>query len=105
VALAHQLCRLDALPGEVGGHPDVGDDHLWVGRDGTLDQFVIVGSDADDVEVVLEVEEGLDALAHDEVVVGQEHRDRHRSPPESLCQISHEFLTQGMVRAPESRWC
>ena len=42
---------------------------------GAVDQLVVVRGDAHDLEVGLEAEQGPHALAHDEVVVGEEHGD------------------------------
>ena len=53
VALAHLLGRLDALVLEGGRHADVGDDDLGLGLGGAGDQLVVVGGDADDLEVGL----------------------------------------------------
>ena len=77
--LAHLLGRVDALAVERRGHPDVGDEDLGLERGGPLHHLVVVGGDPDDPEVLVPLDEGPDALADDEVVVGQEHRDRARS--------------------------
>ena len=45
-------------------------------RGGTLHHLVVVGGDADDPEVLVTLDECPDTLADDEIVVGQEHRDR-----------------------------
>jgi len=83
--LADHLGRLDALPGEARRHPDVGDDDLWLVGLGARDQLVVVGGLADDVDVVLELQERLDTLADDQIVVGEKHRDRHSSPCRRVC--------------------
>ena len=62
-------------PLEGGRHADVGDHHLGVGLGGAVDELVVVGGDAHDLDVGLEAEQGTHALAHDQVVVGQEHGD------------------------------
>ncbi len=78
VTLAQLPGRLDALPLERGGHADVGDDDL--GGEGVCarHELVVVGRDADHLEVRLALEQRLDALSHDEVVVGEEDRDLPR---------------------------
>ena len=58
-----------------GRHADVGDHHLRLGLVGARDQLVVVGGDADDLDVGLDREQGTHALANEQVVVGQEHRD------------------------------
>ena len=58
VVPAHLLRRLDALALEARGHADVGDDDLGGGRDGTGEELVVVGGDADDLEVLLAVRGG-----------------------------------------------
>ena len=60
---------------KVGRHPDVGHHHLGVGLLGGRHQLVVVGGDADHLEVGLEPEQGPHALAHQHVVVGQHHGD------------------------------
>ena len=73
VALSHLLGRLDPLALEGGGHPDVGDDHLWRRLLGTGDQPVIVAGDAHDLHIGGAADQGPNALPHDQVVVGQEY--------------------------------
>jgi hypothetical protein len=58
-----------------GGMRMSGDEHLRRGRLGARDQPVVIGGHADDVEVALESEQGAHPFAHDEVVIGEEHRD------------------------------
>ena len=77
--LAHLLGRVDALPIEVRGHPDVGDQDLGVQRGGFLHDLVVVGGDPDDPEVLVPLDESPNTLANDEIVVGQDHRDRARA--------------------------
>ena len=79
MALAHLLGRVDALAVEGRRHPDVGDEDLGLQRGGTLDDLVVVRGHPDDLEVRVPLDQGADTLADDEVVVGQEHRDRARS--------------------------
>ena len=74
--LAHLLGGVDALAVELRRHPDVGDQDLGLQRGGALDDLVVVRRHPDDPKVLVPLNERLDALADDEVVVGQEHRDR-----------------------------
>ena len=61
---------------KVGRHADVGHEHLWPRGVGGRQQLVEVGRRADDLQVALESEQRPDAFAHQQVVVGQQHRDR-----------------------------
>ena len=77
--LAHLLGRIDALAVERGGHPDVRDEDLRLERGRPLHHLVVVGCDPHDPEVLVALDQRPDTLADDEVVVGQQHRDRARS--------------------------
>ena len=74
--LAHLLGRVDALTIEGRGHPDVGDQDLRLQGRGPVDDLVVVRSHAHDPQILVPLNECLDPLADDEIVVGQEHRDR-----------------------------
>ena len=68
-----------ALVGPGRRHPDVGEHDVGrVGGDGR-EQRVEVLARADDLDVVLRREQPGDALAHEVVVLGHQHPDRHRT--------------------------
>ena len=75
VALAQLLRREDPLLLEARWHADVGDEHLGRGRFGAGEEAVVVVGGPDDLEIGLEAEQRPHALAHDDVVVGEEHGD------------------------------
>ena len=52
-------------------HPDIGDDHLRVGLFRRGNQLVVVGGHPDYLEIGFQREQGPDALAHEDVVIGQ----------------------------------
>ena len=79
MALADLPGRLYALALEGRRHPDVGHHDLRVGLLGGGHQLVIVGSDADHLEVGLQAQKGSYPLAHQHAVVGQNHGDRLRT--------------------------
>ena len=80
MALADLLAAVDALLLEVRRHADVRHDHLRGGGDGALDQPVEVLGDTNDIQVGLALQHGAHALADDDAVIGEEHRDRGTSP-------------------------
>ena len=75
LALSDLLGRVDALALEGRRHADVADDHLGLVLGGRGQQLGMVGGLADDLDVGLAAQERVDARAHEEVVVGQHHRD------------------------------
>jgi hypothetical protein len=79
MAFAHLLGRVDALTLEGRRHPDAGDQHLRIDGGGAADRLVVVAAHPDDLQVGVPVDEGAHPLAHDQVVVGEEDRDRARS--------------------------
>ncbi len=79
MSLAYLFGRVDAFAIEFRGHPDVGDKDLGLEQCRALDHLVVVGGDPDDPQVLMALYERPDTLADDEVVVGQQHRDRARS--------------------------
>jgi hypothetical protein len=72
---ADLLGGLDALVLEARRHPDVGDDDLRAQPGGGLDELVVVGGEADDLDVGVAVEEHPHALTDYEVVVGEHDTD------------------------------
>ena len=99
VALADLLAAVDALVLEVRRHADVGDDHLRGGRVGARDQPVVVLGDANDLQVGLALEHRPHALADDDAVVGEEHRDRGTSPHwRPLSQVARATTRRVAVR-------
>ena len=56
-------------------HHEVEQDHVRVGARGGVDGGLAVAGLGDDLDVVLEVEERAQALAHDRVVVGEQDAD------------------------------
>jgi hypothetical protein len=71
--------RANPLVAAVGGHPDVGHDHV---RSLGLDDFqqgVEVTTARDDLDIPIQLEQPLDALAHDEAVLGKDDADGHRA--------------------------
>ena len=68
---------------KVRGHANVGDDDVRIGRLRSSDESVEVGGLPDDFQILFEIEQRLDAFPHDEVVVGEKHRNGQRSPPQS----------------------
>ena len=75
MTLADLLGREDPLLLEARRHADVGDDHLGRGGFGAGDEAVVVVGGSHDLEIGLEAEQRPHALAHDHVVVGEEHGD------------------------------
>ena len=75
VPLADLVGGLDAFLLEVGGHPDVGHHHLGGELAGPVDELVVVGGGAHDLDVGLERQQGPHSFSHDEVVVGEEDAD------------------------------
>ena len=78
--LRTSLRRLDALALEVGRHADVGHDDLGVGRPGALDQSCRSPRPPRPPRCPPRGPAGPHALAHQQVVVGEEHRDRFPRP-------------------------
>ncbi len=66
---AHLLGGVDPFSPIIWRHPDVGHYYLGAGVLGSADEFVVVGGDADDRQVVLHVEECLDPLTNYQVVI------------------------------------
>ena len=75
LALADLLGRVDALALEGRRHADVADDDLGLVLGGRRQQLGVVGRLADDLDVGLAGQQRPHARAHEEVVVGQDHRD------------------------------
>jgi hypothetical protein len=75
MTLADLFRRFDALPLEIGRHPDVRHDHLWREPIRAGHELVVIRRDAYDLEVVLEREQRSDSFAGDQVVVGEEDTD------------------------------
>src|ERR1700683_4319365 len=78
VPLADLLGGVDPFPIEGGGHPDVRDQDLGRQSGGALHHLVVVGRHADDLEVLVPLDQRTYALPDDQIVVGQEHRDPAR---------------------------
>lgn len=110
VAFADLLGPLDALPLEVGWHPDVGDDDVRVRRLRTLYELGVIRSHPDDLQVVFDVQQRTDPLADDDVVVGEEDRDRRHDQPANSRVPDTPSLCSGGTRALILRpspgvWC
>lgn len=75
VSFAELLGRVDPLALKVGGHPDVGHEHMGGQGFGAGDELAVVAGGPDDREVGFESEQRPDAFAHDHVVVSQEDGD------------------------------
>ena len=52
-----------------------------------LHHLVVVGRDPDDPEVLVALDEGAHPLADDEVVIGEEHRDR----AQAVVRVAHRL--------------
>ena len=108
VALAHLTGGVDAFALEAGRHPDVGDEDLRLGGLGPADQLVEVGRHPDHLQVFTGVDEGADALAHDQVVVRQEDADRAgRAAALVIHVLSCRIPAAGgpVGRLASIRWC
>ena len=76
MALADELAGLDSFAMEVRRHADVADHHIGRSGLGSCNEAIVILGLADDLEVVLAREHGLDPLADEDAVVGDEDCDR-----------------------------
>jgi len=68
---------LDPLVRVPRGHADVGDDHVRMLRLHGGEQGVEVAADGSDLEVGIGLEQTRDALAHEEMILGDHQPDWH----------------------------
>ena len=84
MSLPQPACRLDPV---AAGHAQVHEHDIGPGCPGQLDCFLAVGGSADDLDVLEQAEQGLEALPDDALVVGDQHADHRgihnstRNPP------------------------
>ena len=110
-ALAQALQRADAVEPR---HHEVEQDHVGVGARGGVDRGLAVAGLGDDLDVVLEVEERAQALAHDRVVVGEQDADhaRHLQPDGRAgaerrgrpCSVPPSSVARSSIDVSPSRW-
>ena len=71
--------RAHALVGAGGRHPDVGDHDVGFQFVDQREQLVFRGGHADNFEIVLPIDELMDAFTKKDVVLGEDDADRHVS--------------------------
>ena len=74
---AEPIRRLDPLVAVAGRHPDVGDDHVRTLRLYRGEQGVEVAANGRDLELGICFEQPSDALAHEEMIIGDHQPERH----------------------------
>ena len=94
-------------------HHEVEQDHVGVGARGGVDRGLAVAGLGDDLDVVLEVEERAQALAHDGVVVGEQDADHAGTSSrtvvpapsvESTVSVPPSSVARSSIDVSPSRW-